>query len=949
MRQKLWSLSLFALLLALSVGAFAQTKLTSPKEHFGFNIGDDYHLANYTQYEAYVKKLDAESDRLKVVEMGKSAEGRTMYLAIITAPENFPKLERYREISRRLTLAEGVSEAEAKQLAKEGKAIVWIDGGLHATEVLGAQQLIETIWQLVSGTDEETQRFLRDDIILGCLVNPDGMELVSNWYMRESDPLKRSTGGIPRLYQKYIGHDNNRDFYMSAQPESENINRVFYHEWFPQIVYNHHQTGPVGTVMFAPPFRDPFNYTYDPLVPLGVDLVGAAMHSRFAAEGKPGVTMRSGASYSTWWNGGLRTTVYFHNMIGLLTETIGNPTPMEVPLVISKQLPKADLPFPIPPQKWHFRQSIEYSLTANRAVMDVASRYRETFLHRTYLMGKNAIERGTRDHWTFTPKEIAETEAAAAKDRESAAGGDNPRPDRPFGFGRGANRKYYDAMRTPEKRDPRGFILPSDQSDFLTATKFVNALIKTGVTIHRATAGFTVNGKNYPAGSYVVKSAQAFRPHVLDMFEPQDHPNDFAYPGGPPLPPYDSAGWTLAFQMGVQFDRILDGFDGPFEKVSGLVKPVPGKVASAPNVAGYLLSHQVNDSFIATARLLTSNDEVYWIKQAYNANAKIYPAGTIYIPAKQGTQAKLQTLANELGLNFEATATKPTGELFKLKQPRIGLFDRYGGSMPSGWTRWLLEQFQIPFTVIYPQTLDAGNLAGKFDVLIFVTGSIPGAGGGEGGRRGGGGGGGGFAGGDVEPGGGPGGRAESIPEEFRGWLGNVTLNRTVPQLKAFLEAGGTLIAIGTSTSMGYHAGLPLANALVERTPEGGERPLSREKFYVPGSLLMASVDNTNPLAYGLPSRVDFYYDNSPVFRLKPDAVLKGVKPVAWFDSDKPLHSGWAWGQKYLQDSTAVIDAQVGKGKLLLFGPEITFRAQPHGTFKFLFNGIYYGTAESVKW
>ncbi len=922
--------------------ALAQTKLTSPKEHFGFAIGDDYQLANYTQYEAYLKKLDAESDRLKVVAMGKSAEGRTMYLAIMTSPENHKNLDKYRDISRRLTLAEGLNDDEAKRLAQQGKAIVWIDGGLHANEVLGAQQLIETIWTLVSGNDEETLRFLNDDIALGCLVNPDGMELVSNWYMRESDPLKRSTGNLPRLYQKYIGHDNNRDFYLAAQPESENINRVFYHEWFPQIVYNHHQRGPIGTVMFAPPFRDPFNYNYDPLVPLGVDIVGAAMHSRFAAEAKPGVTMRTGAPYSTWWNGGLRTTVYFHNMIGLLTETIGNPTPMEVPLVLGKQLPKADLPFPIAPQKWHFRQSIEYSLTANRAVLDVAARNRDTFLYRAYQMGKNSIERGSRDSWTVSPKVVAEQQAQVAKDaakERASESADGPRFERAIGFERPANKKYFDAMRTSEKRDPRGFIIPSDQADFLTAIKFANALIKTGVTVHRASANFTVNGKSYPAGSLVVKTAQAFRPHVLDMFEPQDHPNDFAYPGGPPLPPYDSAGWTLALQMGVQFDRLLDGFDGPFEKLTGFAKPAAGKVVanaggSAP--VGFYTSHAVNDSFTATAKLLASGEDVYWLKEAQGAR----PAGTIYIPAKSGTAAKLQKFTAELGLNFEAATAKPMGELFKLKQPRIALFDHYGGSMPSGWTRWLLEQFEIPFTVVYPQTLDAGDLKSKFDVLIFVTDSIPGQGGG--GR-----GGGGF-GGDEAPGGGQGPRAESIPDEFKGWLGNVTTAKTVPQLKAFLEAGGALLAIGSSTSMGYHAGLPIANALVERNPDGSERQLSRDKFYIPGSVLRVAVNNAHPLAYGLPDKLDVYYDNSPVFRLKPDATLKGVSSVAWFDNDKPLRSGWAWGQKYLQDSTAVVEASVGKGKLFLFGPEIAFRAQPHGTFKFLFNGIYYGSAESVR-
>jgi hypothetical protein len=933
-------LALILSLIAAASSASAQTKITSPKEQFGFNIGDDYQLANYTQYEAYLKKLDQESDRLKVVEMGKSAEGRTMYLAIVTSPDNHKKLDRYQEISRRLARAEGLTDDQARALAKEGRAVVWIDGGLHATEVLGAQQLIETVYQLVSLNDAETLRFLHDVIVLGCLVNPDGMELVSNWYMRNSDPAKRSTAGIPRLYQKYIGHDNNRDFYMSAQPESEAINRIFYHEWYPQIVYNHHQTGPAGTVMFAPPFRDPFNYNFDPLIPIGVDLVGAAMHSRFIAEGKPGVTMRTGANYSTWWNGGLRTTVYFHNMIGLLTETIGNPTPMEIPLVLTRQLPRADYPFPIAPQKWHFRQSIDYSITANRAVIDIASKHREDFLFNIYRMGQNSIERGSRDSWTITPQHLAEAQAAFAKDRPqsrergSSADSAGDEPDRP-GRERGQPLKYYEMLRKPEDRDPRGYIIPSDQPDFPTATKFVNALIKTGITVHVAKNEFEAGGKKYPAGSYVVKTAQAFRPHVLDMFEPQDHPNDFRYPGGPPIAPYDSAGWTLAFQMGVRFDRILAGFDGPFEKVSGFAKPPTGKVIPAPQAAGYLLSHEVNDSFVATNRLLKDNEEVYWIKQPFSANGKSYAAGTIFIPAKASTTPKLQKMADELGLNFEAITKKPSGELYQLRPLRIGLWDRYGGSMPSGWTRWLLERFEFPFTVIYPQTLDGGDLASRFDVLIFVDGAIPLRDSREGG--------------EFEGRGGRMPSPEEIPEEYRGWLGRVTVGKTVPAIKKFIEAGGTVLTIGSSTSLGYHAGLPIANALIEKTGEESERPLAREKYYIPGSVLEVSVDNTNPLAYGMSDKVDVFFDNSPVFRLKPEAARTGVNPVAWFDSAKPLRSGWAWGQKYLQDGVAVIDAAVGKGRLFMFGPEIAFRAQPHGTFKLLFNGIYYGRAETVKW
>jgi len=305
-----------AVLLVVSGSRWTSTQsqvaaaITSPKEQFGANVGDDYFLANYTQIEAYWKKLDGQSDRMSLVDIGRTEEGRTQWMAVVTAPENFRALDRYKDISQRLARAEGLTDDQARALAAEGKAIVWIDGGLHANEVLSTQQLIETAYQLVSRNDAETMRILRDDIILLVNCNPDGEELTANWYMREPDPLKRTLNGLPRLFQKYTGHDDNRDFYMSTQAETINMNRVLYKEWFPQIVYNHHQTGPAGTVMFAPPFRDPFNYVFDPLIPAGIDLLGAAIHGRFAAEAKPGVTMR-GSTYSTWWNGGLRTTAYF--------------------------------------------------------------------------------------------------------------------------------------------------------------------------------------------------------------------------------------------------------------------------------------------------------------------------------------------------------------------------------------------------------------------------------------------------------------------------------------------------------------------------------------------------------------------------------------------------------------------------------------------------------------
>ncbi len=892
----------------------AQNRITTPKEQFGHDIGADYVLPNYQQLMAYWAKLDTLSDRMMVQEIGKTAEGRPQLMAIITTPQNHGRLAQYRDIAKRLALAEGLNEESARALANEGKAVVWIDGGLHATEVLGAQQLMETVYQLVSRDDAETLRILNDVIVLAVHANPDGMDLVSEWYMRDPEPSKRSTSGLPRLYQKYIGHDNNRDSYMNSQPETENMSRVQFREWFPQIVYNHHQTGPTGAVLFAPPFRDPFNFNMDPLIPAQLDAVGAAMHSRFITEDKPGAVTREGANYSTWWNGGVRTTVYFHNMIGLLTETIGHPTPIEIPFVPRYQLPTSDIFAPIAPTKtWHFRQSVDYSVTANYAVLDYASRHREQLLYNIYLMGRNAIARGSTDTWTPSPWELERVQRLMTAERSSGV-------TAPEGAGgQRASRyddtaKFYAMLRDPAKRDARGYIIPANQADFPTATKFVNALIKSGVAVQRATRDFTVTGKKYPRGSYVVKTAQAFRPHVLDMFEPQQHPNDFQYPGGPPIAPYDNAGYTLAYQMGVQFDRVLTAFDGPFERIEGLATPPAGRLSGrAGNAGGYTFSARINDSFMIANRLLAAGADVSRLAD-----------GTFFVRNSANLERTLRNYAQQLGIDFNGVSRVP-GSTVKLRPVRVGLWDQYGGSMPSGWIRFLLERFEFPFTVVYPQQLNAGNLRAQYDVIILPDGSVPSPAQQVGLIRS------------------PGPRPESIPEEYRTRLGRISADTTAPQLKTFVEQGGTIITIGSGNNIAPMLGVNVQDALMARGSDGREQRLRREQFYVPGSVLEVRVNTRHPLGFGMPERVNVMFDESPVFRVPASA--DSARSVAWYVPN-PLRSGWAWGQQYLQNGVAVVEAELGQGRLFMFGPEITFRAQPHGTFKFLFNGIYYAPSKA---
>ncbi len=898
----------------------AQAQITTPLEHFGFNIGDDYHLATYTQFESFVRKLADESPRMVLEEIGQTSEGRTQLMAVITSPENHRNLARYKEISRSLALAEGLTVGEARALADEGKAVVWIDGGLHGAEIVATHQLPELIYQMVSRNDEETLRFLDDVILLATHANPDGMELVSSWYMRNPVPEDRRTTGLPTLYHWYVGHDNNRDAYMNNLAETENMSRVLFREWFPQIMYNQHQPGSTvrPEIVFVPPFRDPLNYNIDPLVVTGIEGVGAEMHARLIAEDKPGSGMRSAASYSTWWNGGQRTTPYWHNMIGLLTEIVGNPTPVEIPLVPDRQLAHSDVPYPVKPGAFHFREAIEYSITLGRAVLDYSSRNRDKLLFNIYRMGQNSIERGSRDHWTIHPQRIAALESAAAGSEVDAGRGRRGAPLHLF----------EEVLHDPDHRDPRGYILPAHQADFPTTTKFVNTLIKSGVTIHRASSDFSVGGKSYPRGSYVVKAAQAFRPFVIDMFEPQDHPDDFAYPGGPPIAPYDATGWTLAYQMSVEFDRILDGFEGPFEKIEGFAEVPAGTVSNAQGARGFLLSHEYVDAFVVLNRLQETGEDLYWLKQPVAIDGEQFPPGTFYVRSGRGTQARLAEMASELGVSFEGVSSMPQTEALQLEGIRIGLWDQYGGSMPSGWTRWLFEQFEFPFEVVYPPRLDRGNLGSEFDVLVFPTGAIPA-----------------FSGlaeddpysnQDFDP--------ATVPEEYRDRVGNVSASVTVPHLREFLEDGGTIITIGTSGNLAEHLGLPVGNHLVDASGHS----LPSEDYFIPGSILEARVDNANPVAYGLGNRVDMMFHRSPVFRLEAGAENQGVRRVAWYDSNTPLRSGWAWGQEHVRNGLAAIEADVGDGKLYIFGPEVLYRGQPHGTFKFVFNGIILAGAKEAS-
>jgi hypothetical protein len=912
-------------------------KLTSPKEFFGFNIGDDYQLPTYTQIEAYYKKLASESDRLKLVDIGETTEGRRQYLMIVTSPSNMKKLDHYREISEKLARADGLDDTQAHALADEGKAIVWIDGSIHATETPSTDQLVEITWELASRSDAETMRILDNDIVLLAHTNPDGVEKVADWYMRNPKPQERAMQMLPELHKKYIGQEDNRDFFMMTFPESSNINKVLYLQWFPQILYNHHGASYPGAVIAAGSYRDPFSTRYDPMVMTELDSLTSAMNNRWEAENKPGALERDSVPYSTWYNGSIRTTGYYHNVVGILTEIMGGPNPTEVTLVPDRLLPSSGMPFPPAPQPWHYHQTIEYLTTANYAVMSYAARNHDDVLFNMYRMAKDSITRGSEDYWTIYPKRVTEMKNDYQKDGTATTG--PARAGRMASFAANSLRaipsKYYDeVMRNPALRDPRGYIITPEQPDFPTAVKFVDALIKGGVQVQKATAPFAVGGKQYPEGSYIVKTDQAYRPLVLDMFEPQDYPDDVKYPGGPPVPPYDAAGWTLAMQMGVHFDRILDPFDGPFAKLPwGEVQAPPVVKVAATAAAGWLLSPKQNDSFLVVNQLLAAGAEVYRLPGGA-ADTSVYGPGTFYVPASATAGPIVGKAATDMGIAVAQADAKPAGAMIKLAPARVAVWEKYGGSPQAGWMRWVLEHYGFKYTMLFPKEINAGDLKAKYDVIVFASGAIPSL---------------------TTPIDMPRdnflGRLptdDEIPEQYRSWTGVLTLDKSIPQLKSFVDAGGTIVTMGSSSHLAFDFGAPVSNALVAITADGKTRQLTNEEFYIPGSLLTVNVDPTLETAWGMPDKAEIYYDSNalvadisaPVFRLAPDALAKGVKPIAWFTTAPQLKSGWAMGSTYLNNGIAGALIPMGKGKLFVYSAEVTFRNQSQGTFKLLFNDLY---------
>jgi hypothetical protein len=847
--------------LALLLCALPGTMLAqapAPESVLGFRAGADSQLADWGQIGGYFSRLAAASPRVRVDTLGTTTQGRPYLLVTISDSANLARRVALMDAQRRLADPRTLDASEERRLVASQPAVVLISCSIHSTEIAASQMAMELAYRLA--TDTALGAALRSVVVL--LVpsaNPDGIDIVTDWYRRTRGTPYDGTSP-PWLYHPYAGHDDNRDWYMLTQPETRYLTRVLYHQWFPEVLYDVHQMGGNGPRMFVPPFADPVDPNLDGILVEATNHVGIAMATALADSGYTGVAHESG--FDLWWHGGNRTVPARHNIIGILTEAASArlASPVRLPASSLRQ-PERGVNYPSPWAGgwWRLRDIVNYELVTSEALVTLAARERAAFLERFVTLGRRAVEAG----------------------------------------------------RTAQ---PAAYVIPARQRDEGARAQLANLLIADGVEVWRARSPFTAGGRSYVAGSFVIPLAQPYRAHVKDLFERQQYPARYAYPGGPALPPYDVTGWTLPPQMGVEVDSLGSPVEADLERVDTATVP-PGGIAGRGDIV--LLANRSNAEATAVWRALAAGATATFAPAPFEAGGRTWPGGTLVV---RGGRRVLDDAARRLG--FEGVAVQRlapwrTAPVVR-GVPRVAVYRSWNGNLDEGWTRWVLEQLAIPYTTVTDSAVRAGALRARFDVVILPSETARAI-------R------------DGRPQG-------SLPPQYTGGLGA----SGAAALKTFLAEGGTVIALGEATTYCIaDLGVPGSVASGVRqgraevgagAPAGGATP----PFSAPGSVFEVQVDRAHPIASGMDSVTAVYFLSTPIL----DAGA-GEQVVATYPRDRnPLLSGFVEHVEALEGHPALLVAPVGRGRAILFAFRPQHRGQTNATFKLLTNAILYGAAVS---
>lgn len=829
-------------------------------------MGTDRKLIDWTQIVSYFKSVDEKSDRVIVQELGKTTLGKPFILAIISSEANIKNLDRYKSIQQQLAKPYMLEPENASKLIAEGKTIVLVTLNIHSTEIASTQESVELVHEFATSNSPQVKKILDNVIVLLIpSLNPDGQQLVTEWYRKTLGTPAEGTAP-PELYHYYAGHDNNRDWFMYNLVESQHTAKVLYYDWFPEIEYDQHQMGSNGPRIFLPPYADPVNPNIPPLLSAQTNLLGKYMVSDLHKAGFKGIV--TGMTFNAFYEGSMSKTPLWHNRIGILSEMASAQiaTPLFFPkgsvsgggIDLPENKTQTNYLDPWEGGWWRLRDIVDYEKTATYSLLDFAATLKEQVKTNFYNLNREAIAKGNAEA-------------------------------------------------------PYGYVVPLDQHDPNAAATLVNKLIISGVEARVITDVVMIGNRKIPAGSFYISLAQPARAYIKDLIEVQKYPDLKQFPGGPPRPPYDVTAWTMPMQMGVDVIELKEPVTIPSQTISRA--SILGTVDARPSQY-YAVERRYTNSYGLVNALLKQNMPVFEITKSQTEGKQSLAAGTFVIPSNKIDRAVLGKLAQEWQVPATNVNSIPSGALHELSRARIGIYQPWITSMDEGWTRYMLDQFQIDYKSLHNEDFKAkgANLRKDFDVILLPDMStnaiVDGRERGEGERAS-----------EDEPILG----TPERPKEYQGGIGK----EGTEAIKEFVKSGGTLITLGASSNFAIEKlRLPAVNEL---------RGVASKDFYSPGSILEAAVNTSEPLAYGMEDHAFIYFINNPAFRLLP--YNKESKIIASYGDSSPLRSGWLLGGERLLNKVALAEIPVGTGRVIMYGFRVQHRAQTHGTYKLLLNAL----------
>jgi len=923
--------------------------IPSPERHFGHIIGADRELVDWDGAVAYLRLIGSRSDRVNVRDMGQTTLGKPFLLVEIASPQTLANIDYYKGLQQRLYFqdhrpgqdAERVhGESARREIFERHKAVVLITASIHATEVGAAQMALELVHLLATDNSARTRKILDNTIfLLVPSLNPDGQDMVAEWYDRYVG-TEYEAGSMPWLYHGYVGHDNNRDMYMYSQAETRLIGRVLYEEWFPSIWLDEHQMGSTGPRIFTMPATDPINPNVHPLVYTLNGIYGQAQTAALEAAGKVGIVYNY--TYTNFWPGAMAWTGWWHNQVGMLTELasvrIATPTEQEMEVLgvtstgprqrggddPGELLPKprdtqprTDYPRPWLGGKWTLRDIVEYDLIASLALLETAADTRDQLLRQIYEINRSTIQEF---------QEGASARRGPGYGRlPEAVPGERPQTGRVFAGSGGVAGSPYAVVVRPDQHDPP------------TVAKLLQTLERAGVIVERARSEFTADGEDYDAGTYVIRLGQVFGRYAKEMLEAQTYPEVRRTPDSPPEPPYDVTAWSLGMQMGVDVTFVDEQFDASLEAIDGVSLP-DGNVVGTGST--FIIPAAYNDAIRVANTLWADGASIQRTTAAFTASggARFQPGSWIISGAAPDRMA---SLADQYGIMITATADAPPVTAVDVPRPRLAVYQSWGSNMDEGWTRWLLDNYGFEYTVLHPQDMRAAGAAGdedfeiprefreqwppfvadraparveraplaeRFDVILFTHESAS----------------------RILQGS----SSRTIPEVYRGGIEEEGLDA----LEAFVDAGGTVVALGAATELFIeHWPIPVKDLTAE---------LSSEELLIPGSIVNIQTDPTHPLAWGMPAESYGYFIRSPFFTLTEGFSSQKATVAVRYPNSDVRASGWLRGEDHVAGRAAAVQVDFAArepggtgGRVVLLGLRPQHRVQTHATFKLLFNAL----------